>query len=368
MLRSLIFTFLFFSFQSLKAEPTLNQLINNAQWKDYTPENSHLKDTLGDAAFLWSVDAPQEIISDKKIIARTPYAIFKPNTIVEAQRITKAGFNIYNVKYTIDAKSRRLTKTNSTAQKSIILLGCSLTFGTGVNDSETFPFYLSQLRPDSNIYNLGIYSAGANDILDDLRSFKRFEDIPKTGNVVLYTAIYDHIERSTCTLNCYRPSYRGWVLPKSNYVYDEETHQLNRIGSFADSRPIKGPLFRLMADISLFDKVSIPRELSQAQINLYIQMILEMKKTSREKFNADFYFTFYPGTYAHWDKIKTALDENSIKYFDLSAVDLKDITDGRNIILLDGHPTKLANYIFANLIHSRLPQHPIPLKSSNKKE
>jgi hypothetical protein len=356
MLKSIFFTLLILNFQPLKAEQTLKYLATSGSWKDYIPENFNLLKKLGPSALTWSTDAPAEDISDEKLITRDPYLIFKPNTTIAAKRITKTGLRIYDVKYSFDASSRRFTKKNtSVTKKNLILLGCSFTLGSGLNDSETFSFYLSELRPDYNVYNLGIYGAGANDILDDLKSFKRFEDIPKTRGIVLYTAIFDHIERTTCTLNCYRTTYKDWVLKKSNYVYDEKNQQLNRIGSFDESRPIKGLIFNLMANIRLFDKVNIPQELSDSQIVLYIQMLLEIKKISKEKLNSDFYFTFYPGGYEYWDKIKAALSKNNIKYLDLSKIDLKAASDNRNYIILDGHPTKLANYLYANLVHYRLP-------------
>ncbi|MEQ1723429.1 MAG: hypothetical protein ABL930_09655, partial [Pseudobdellovibrio sp.] len=319
MLKSIFFTILILNFHPLKAEQTLKYLATSGPWKDYIPDNYNLVNKLGPAAFTFSTDAPAEDISDKMLITRDPYLVFKPNTTIAARRITKSGINIYNVKYTFDAKSRRFTKHNTSAsKKNLILLGCSFTLGSGLNDLETFPFYLSELRPNYNVFNLGIYGAGANDILDDLNSFKRFEDISKAGGIVLYTGIYDHIERSTCTLNCYRPTYKGWVLKKSNYVYDEKNQQINRIGSFEDSRPVKGLIFNLMANISLFDKVNIPRELSDSQIDLYMKMLLEIKKISKENLNSDFYFTFYPGGYEYWEKIKAALTKNNIKYLDLS--------------------------------------------------
>jgi hypothetical protein len=176
MLKSIFFTFLILNFQPLKAEQTLKYLATSGAWKHYIPENFNLLKKLGPSALTWSTDAPAEDISDEMLITRNPYPIFKPNITVKAKRITKAGLKIYDVKYTFDASSRRFTKKNSlVTQKNLILLGCSFTLGSGLNDSETFPYYLNELRPDYNVYNLGIYGAGANDILDDLNSFKRFE-------------------------------------------------------------------------------------------------------------------------------------------------------------------------------------------------
>ena len=357
MFKSTAFIFVFLYFGFIFAEDHLKLLAKEGVWKNYVPDNYELVTKLGDRAFSWSNDSESEKIEDSQVVTKDPFIIFKPDFTINTQRKTKSGILIYKAKYTFDAKSRRYTHGQKNPNnKNIIALGCSFTLGTGVNDQETFPFYLSELRKDYSIYNLGIYGAGANDILDDLRSFKRFEDISHKGGFVLHTAIFDHIERSLCTLNCYRVTYRDWVLKKSNYVYDEKNNILINKGSFAASRPAKGLVFQLLAGISLFDKINVPRELTNEQIEHYVRMLSEMKRISQEKLNSDFYFTFYPNFYEKWDRIKKSLEKHQIKYIDLSNIDFKEATDKRNVILLDGHPTKLANYLYASLLHQQLPK------------
>lgn len=360
-MKSIFFIILFFVFNYSFAVDTaqaLKILANAGEWATYKPDNFDFVSKLGDAAFLWSTDANAESLDDQQLITRDPYIQFKPHAMVMAQRKTKSGIELYKKFYSFDAKGRRSIGMDIRPnRKNFIALGCSFTLGTGLNDNETFPYYFTLGHSRGlNVFNMGIYGAGANDILDDLKSFKRFEDIPKTGGIVLYTALYDHIERSLCTLNCYRNTYKGWVLKKSNYEYDSKNKTMVNKGSFADSRPIKGLLFNALASISLFDKLNIPPELTDSQIEQYVLMLVEMKKIVKEKIGADFYFTFYPGYYEYWDRIKAKLDKYQIKYFDLSDIDLKNVTDQRHAIILDGHPTKLASYLYANIIGKRLPQ------------
>lgn len=357
MLKSIFFTLLCFSSVHIQADEALKILVKNSKWATYVPENFNLVSKLGDGAFRWSTDAEAEQIEDSQLISRDPYIQFKPHALALAERKTKSGVVIYKKYYSFDAKGRRSTGSANLAQrKNFITLGCSFTLGTGLSDNETFPYFLMSSYNLENIFNMGIYAAGANDILDDLKSFKRFEDIPKTGGVVLYTAIYDHIERSLCTLNCYRSTYKPWVLKKSNYQYDSDSGKMINVGSFAESRPIKGKIYSWLANIDLFSKINIPPELTDDQIEHYVLMLVEMKKIVKEKLKAEFYFTFYPGYYEHWPRIKSKLEQHQIKYVDLSHIDLKDITDQRHSIILDGHPTSLSNYLYALLVSSRLPK------------
>lgn len=306
---------------------------------------------------IWSNDAPAESISDSDIITRDPFIVFRPGLVTAAERRTKSGILIYKATYKFDAHSRRETATNQNSNyQNILLLGCSYTLGTGLNNDETFGYFLSQMRRQHNVYNLGIYGAGANDVLDDLRAFTRFSDISQKGGVVVYTGITDHLERTFCTLNCYRPTYRDWVLKKSNYEFDFKTEKLINRGSFRDSRPIKGPLFSLLAAVPIFDNVNIPRDLTSGQIELFVRMLAEMKHLSKEKLNSDFYFTFYPQQYAHWPRFKAELEKQQIKYLDLSNADFAKTTGNQHVILRDGHPSKLASQLYAELLNQHLPK------------
>jgi hypothetical protein len=335
----------------------LSYLSNNGAWKNYVPENYDLVKKRGDGAFFWSSDADAENIADSKVLTREPFLVFKPNVFVDAERKTTNGVVIYKTKYTVDRFSRRLIENKieeGDSKRNAIFLGCSFTWGTGVADDETFPYYFSKYRENFNVYNLGIYSAGANDILDDLRGFKRFADISKNGGVVVYTGMNDHIERSVCNYNCYSKTYRDWVLKKSNYQYDAQNQILVNRGSFEESRPVTSMVFGLLTKIGLVDSVTIPFKLSDEQIELYVMMISEMKKTAKEKFNAEFYFTMYPGHYENWDRLKPLLKKYNIKYLDLSKFDFETATGKRHKIILDGHPTKLANYLYASLLHHQI--------------
>lgn len=342
---------------SFAAVDYITYLASHDPWKNYLPKNYDLVKKMGDSAFFWTSDAPPEDIPDSKVITRNPFIIFKPNISVEAERKTSNGLQLYKAKYSFDAMSRRLIeKRDDFLNKNLIFLGCSFTLGTGLDDDETYPFYMSNYRPNTNVFNLGIYGAGANDVLDDLRSFKRFEDISKKGGLVVYTAIYDHIQRSICNLNCYNRTYRDWVLKKSNYQYDRESRTLVNRGNFEESRPLTSMIFNVLSKIGLIDTLNFPTAITDEQIELYVMMIEDMKKISKEKLNSDFYFVFYPGYYEEWERIKPVLKKYNIKYLDLSKIDFKTATNHRHSIILDGHPTKLSNYLFASLIHHQLPK------------
>lgn len=339
----------------------ISYLSNNPPWKNYVPTNFDIYQKKGDAAFFRTTEDKPESIAESKLLFKTPFAIFKPSIKVEVERKTNSGQSIYKTTYTIDNNSRRVIENTATApgetKRNALFLGCSFTFGTGVADDETFPYYFSKYRPNFNVYNFGIDGAGANDVLDDLKSFKRFGDIPKSEGLVIYTAIFDHIERSVCNLSCYGKTYRDWVLGKSNYQYDPESQSMVNVGTFENSRPLTSMIFNVLNKIGLIDSINIPTKYSDEQLELYVMIVAEMKKISKEKLNSEFYFVFYPGNYGDdWDRLKPILKKYSIKFLDFSKMDFKAATGGRHNIILDGHPTKLSNYLYASLIHHQLPK------------
>ena len=67
----------------------------------------------------------------------------------------------YDVTYTIDADGHRVTPSPGTPRATIMLVGDSFTFGTGVEDRETYPYLLgTQYWPDVKVVNAGVSGWG----------------------------------------------------------------------------------------------------------------------------------------------------------------------------------------------------------------
>ena len=69
----------------------------------------------------------------------------RPNARM-ASKMKLKGREIYNVTYSTDAYSRRVTPVRAVGQadKFILFFGCSFTFGAGVQNDETLPFFVGQ--------------------------------------------------------------------------------------------------------------------------------------------------------------------------------------------------------------------------------
>lgn len=345
---------------SEQQKKTLSGVLREAQWQDFQSDNAGLIEKRGVGILYEGSAGKPENFAAEDLQFKTPYPRFKPSRRLRASRETFDGFKIYDSIYSIDELSRRKTPPLQKKDQSqnILLLGCSYTFGTGLQDNQTFAAFLSQKQARSRVLNFGIYGAGANDILDDLLRAEdsRFKDIKPTAGYTIYTALYDHLERSTCTLKCLKPTYKSWVFDKSNYIVDEKFQRPIRVGSFQESRPYLNKFYEILSLSSVLEyfHINIPPRYTDRQIENYVLLIKEMERITTEKFKTEFYFTFYPGTYFEWPRIQFFLKKHNIKYFDFSMIDFSSLTQNRQNIVFDGHPTVLSNVLYAELLNQAL--------------
>lgn len=117
-------------------------------------------------------------------------------------RLSSAGKTIYHAGYTIVADSnghslhfdhRAGYRDPVSPDPTVIFLGCSITFGEGVNDSETLPYQFGALEHISTL-NLGGIGYGTHHV------YKLFLDNYARENnknrLFLYTMIPDHVLRA----------------------------------------------------------------------------------------------------------------------------------------------------------------------------
>ena len=88
------------------------------------------------------------------------------------------------------------------SKKSIITLGCSFTYGEGIEPNETLAYKLQQAT-NRKVYNRGVNGWGPQFVLKDIQTSKFFNEfMPETHDdkivepeYVIYTFIPDHVRR-----------------------------------------------------------------------------------------------------------------------------------------------------------------------------
>ncbi len=119
--------------------------------------------------------------------------------------------NLVDFKYFYDYEAILREKSHFNYPKPfIVLMGCSFTHGSTLNDHETFNYVLANYIKHP-VYNLGVSSGSTREMLYFLRNkelFKYYTD-EKTENIeyIIYTFIPDHLYRMIYDPYIYSPHF-----------------------------------------------------------------------------------------------------------------------------------------------------------------
>jgi len=150
----------------------------------------------------------------------------KPNIQTSHKKIC-GNDTIFFQTVSIDSLGRRIAldttaKSTITKNKHAVFLGCSFTFGIGLDDFSTFPCIFEELNPDYKSYNYGIAGYGPNNIallFDEGINLINHNTILEAEGICIYTYINDHLNRVYGS-NFYYSFYNM----KSPNVYIEENN------------------------------------------------------------------------------------------------------------------------------------------------
>lgn len=132
----------------------------------------------------------------------------RPGSVMEYSTKTIKDDTIYHVYYTADEFGRRIVSTKylpvmdgqaqTKTARHALFLGCSYTFGSGVDDTSTFPSIFSQKNSDFHVYNYGFSGYGPHQMpllfKDGINVINDKSVIEDTG-ICVYTYIQDHLNR-----------------------------------------------------------------------------------------------------------------------------------------------------------------------------
>lgn len=288
----------------------------------------------------------EEIIGPQPFNIEDPLLGYKPRPSSQVRSIqTFQGRPAYDVVYSIDAFSRRMTpgQDGKHAARNLLFFGDSFTFGEGVNDDETMPFYVGQMSPSSQVYNYGYKGYGTHQVLAKLQGGALPDEVPPARETMLiYVFIDEHVQRSIGALHSFK-----WASNTPYYVLEGD--RLVRKGSFRTGRnPLVNVTYDLLAksEILRFFKVGLPLRASQQDVRLTCRMIEETRREFLRQFpGGQFYVLFYPG--AMW----TRMMRNFLEPAGVACLDYERFVDffhePKYQIPLDRHPNPRMHHLMA---------------------
>lgn len=244
---------------------------------------------------------------------------------------------LYDVKYSVYNNGFIYTKSNNLSDKTYIFLGCSFTFGEGLNDNETLPFYFSRIYNfEKNVINCGVKAKSINTALGILDNGVFLPLMNKNSKIecFFYSLIKDQIYRN---FRAYNPSdiknYNGktWNINKQPY----------------------GLIKSLFARSRIFIKLILPviDDINKEYYEDYmIKSLKEMNKIIEEKYNSKLTVIVWPDDYG----------ERFIKELKETKLDLIFLPEYFNSeekgykIKYDKHPTAKANEEIAKMLYNHI--------------
>ncbi|MES2528065.1 MAG: hypothetical protein V4598_13305 [Bdellovibrionota bacterium] len=264
---------------------------------------------------------------------------------------TKSSRVKYKVHYSTDEYGNRKGHVVPDSKEGVLFLGCSFTFGQGVNDEETFPFQFGK-RTGLNTYNLGVPGSSPSTILKSLEEEKvNFPDkLKKEVTTVVLTIIPDHLQRVVGTSSFFGTSesnytyYPYYYLEKGNLVSVPSFAEggldknLTRLLSYSNLMTVSGAEYPVMGD---------------EHYELFSRLVQKIQSHLRSKLNVkEFIVAIFPTgrSYSQLQKMKTTLIRDGMKVLDYSFIQAPFLMGDSYYLAYDGHPSPKTYDLFTDLL------------------
>ena len=257
---------------------------------------------------------------------------------------------IYKMTYNLDSSGHRVTPYSLTPkEKFAVFLGCSFTFGDGLNDNETIPYFFSKNTKTFQGYNFSYSGYGSNQALIMLQNDSLNKIVIQKDGIGIYVFIHDHINRTIGSMS-------NFTMNKGKApCFELENANLVHKGLFIDAHPKRSWLYEKTGGSGFFRYFGIgyPFRLREKDYELTGKVLEEISKEFQKKFhNNKFYVIIYPSIsqkdYESDDNIIKYLKIKKIRYLDYRK--LFNLTTKGYFIPNDNHPTALANDILTKQI------------------
>ncbi|MCW8133969.1 MAG: hypothetical protein KIS92_26725, partial [Planctomycetota bacterium] len=249
---------------------------------------------------------------------------------------------VYKAVYTTDEHGRRVMPApdGPVPERAVFFLGCSYTFGWGVDDAETMPWKTAELAPYRRVYNFGVGGYGPQQLVELFKT-DLSKEVPQKRALAIFTFHHEHINRAAGTPRVVRTF--GGDFPW--YALDEHTGRPARKGSFRErpNAPANSGSKLLDAMRDYHGEV-----LTKDDARLAALLIDEARVLFEKRFASDgFYLLLYPARQDKLtDEVVRIVQANGVKVLDyrhlLNAGGAPDgpVDYDRWFFPGDGHPNR----------------------------
>lgn len=259
-------------------------------------------------------------------------------------------------RYRTDEFGRRLTgkEEELNRKKNIIFLGCSFTYGFGVNDEDTFPFRVRR-KTDLNVYNYGISGSSPSltlKILKDLKS-NFLGKLNQEETTVIYTIIPEHLNRMVGTLLFFRHQPDSFMNQPFISLRDD---QLIIHNNFSEDPTYQKHLLRFLAKIHLLKVFGVDYPVfGKEHYELAARILEEVERELKASYPQikSFHVALYPSggkMLSHYFSFRDTLVARKMSVLDYSQININSLLGPDSTLKYDTHPSPLAYDVYSELL------------------
>lgn len=218
--------------------------------------------------------------------------------------------------FSTDSLSRRIIPTNDSTRNDrsqyALFLGCSYTYGDGVSDDETMPYFFEQKTSNFRAKNYGFMGYSPLQALALFQHRNLRKEIKEKDGLAVYTYINDQIDR---------------VIPASRWIELMEGRFPNLIqqsmitdGIFLNKHHVLYDFIHWAGKTNTFQyfKIGYPRAHNDAHYQLVVDVLKKTEEAYKKQFkNDNFYVIIFPGS-PLTPSMKMMFKQANTKYFDYS--------------------------------------------------
>jgi hypothetical protein len=215
-----------------------------------------------------------------------------------------------------DQFSRRIVPNNQLIDKKkdkyAVFFGCSFTYGDGVQNTQTMPYYFQQYASSYHAYNYGFLAYSPLQTLALLQKKNIRTQIPDSSGFGVFTYINDHIDRTI-------PASR-WVILQQGRFPNVINNSFQTDGTYRSKHRIKYELLNWVSSSNIWNyfRINLPKTHNDKHYQLVIDIISESKKEFIKQFHHDkFYVIIFPGQVIT-PSMKAMFQKANLKVYDYS--------------------------------------------------
>lgn len=262
------------------------------------------------------------------------------------------GNTCYSATYRTDVFGRRDVGIHRRPDgPHLLLFGCSVTMGEGLNDADTLQYALAAELPDVNVFNYAVHGWGPTHALAKLRSGAIPAEVRSHDGSAVYVLIPAHVSRTIGDT-------------RTHWLFDSPYYDLLPDGTVAGGAPLRAmrPWRTALQEALVFARShswlltalhpEIPRRHGDEDYERTAAVLAAARESYRSQFRGELFVAFHPtwdlsvaGNREARDRLRALLEQRSVPVLDHAREGLvpADVIDRD----CDWHPSGALNHEFA---------------------